>query len=259
LLTGTTPFERDRLRSAAFDEVLRIIREEEPPKPSTKLSSSDTLPSVAANRHTEQARLSKDVRGELDWIVMKALEKDRNRRYETASALAADILHHLADEPVTAGRPSRIYRTGKFVRRNRVPVVAAWVVATAILVGVAASAWQAVRATRAERAALAERDAKEQALRQAVTSEKLARESADAERAAKEREAAQRRQAENVSNFLISAFDAHYPTHDIRAVAEVLKHSAQELQNTYSNDPAADEALLATIGRAYVGLRRFSD
>src|SRR4029078_10216613 len=85
LLTGSTPFERQRLREAAFDEVLRIIREEQPPKPSTKLSASDTLPSVAANRHTEPARLSKDVRGELDWIVMKCLEKDRSRRYEAAS------------------------------------------------------------------------------------------------------------------------------------------------------------------------------
>src|SRR6185436_9932855 len=94
LLTGSTPFEQKRLREAAFDEVLRIIREEEPPKPSTKLSSSDTLPSVAANRHTEPARLSKDVHGELDWIVMKALEKDRNRRYETASAFAADVEHY---------------------------------------------------------------------------------------------------------------------------------------------------------------------
>ena len=106
LLAGSTPFEGKRLQEAAFDEMLRIIREEEPPKPSTRLSSIDTLPSVAANRHTEPARLSKDVRGELDWIVMKALEKDRNRRYETASGFAADIERHLHDEPVEAGPPS---------------------------------------------------------------------------------------------------------------------------------------------------------
>src|SRR5262249_60880037 len=114
LLTGTTPFERDRLRSAAFDEVLRIIREEEPPKPSTRLSTSDTLPSIAANRHTEPARLSKDIRGELDWIVMKALEKDRNRRYETASAFAADVERFLTDEPVAACPPSAADRFRKF-------------------------------------------------------------------------------------------------------------------------------------------------
>ena len=119
LLAGSTPFEGKRLHAAAFDEMLRIIREEEPPKPSTRLSSIDTLPSVAANRHTEPARLSKDVRGELDWIVMKALEKDRNRRYETASGFAADIERHLHDEPVEAGPPSAAYRFRKFAKRNK--------------------------------------------------------------------------------------------------------------------------------------------
>jgi tetratricopeptide (TPR) repeat protein len=134
LLTGSTPFEKQRLETVAFDETLRIIREEEPPMPSTKLGTSDTLPSIAANRHTEPAKLSKEIRGELDWIVMKALEKDRNRRYETASALAADIRHHLADEPVSAAAPSRLYRTTKFVRRNKWPVVAS----AAVLLGLVA-------------------------------------------------------------------------------------------------------------------------
>ncbi|MEX2168352.1 MAG: protein kinase [Pirellulales bacterium] len=144
LLAGSTPFEGKRLHEAAFDEMLRIIREEEPPKPSTRLSQLSsrhtpravavaqagvgtdgtrsvptTLASIAANRHTEPARLSKDVRGELDWIVMKALEKDRNRRYETASGFAADIERHLHDEPVEAGPPSAAYRFRKFARRNR--------------------------------------------------------------------------------------------------------------------------------------------
>ena len=135
LLAGSTPFEGKRLHAAAFDEMLRIIREEEPPKPSTRLSSIDTLPSVAANRHTEPARLSKDVRGELDWIVMKALEKDRNRRYETASGFAADIERHLHDEPVEAGPPSYAYRLKKFVRRNKVGVLAGSAIALALAVG----------------------------------------------------------------------------------------------------------------------------
>ena len=117
--------------------MLRIIREEEPPKPSTRLSRSGepsrtdsaqdparqagptSLASIAANRHTEPARLSKEVQGELDWIVMKALEKDRNRRYETASGFAADIERHLHDEPVEAGPPSAAYRLRKFVRREQ--------------------------------------------------------------------------------------------------------------------------------------------
>jgi serine/threonine protein kinase/Flp pilus assembly protein TadD len=119
LLTGSTPFERARLHSAAFEEMLRIIREEEPPKPSTRLSGSDTLPSIAANRHTEPHKLASLVRGDLDWIVMKALEKDRARRYETASGFVADIQRFLQDEPVLACPPSAAYKFRKLLRRNK--------------------------------------------------------------------------------------------------------------------------------------------
>ncbi len=120
LLTGDTPYDRQRLRSAAFDEVLRIIREDEPPRPSTRLSSSIALPKVASNRRLDPAKLAKLIRGELDWIVMKCLEKDRNRRYETANGLAADLQNYLQDEPVQACPPSAYYRLKKFVRRNNV-------------------------------------------------------------------------------------------------------------------------------------------
>ena len=103
-------------------EMLRVIREQEPPKPSTKLSTADGLPTLAANRGTEPAKLTRLVRGELDWIVMKALEKDRNRRYETANGFALDVQRYLADEPVQACPPSLGYRLRKFARRNkRVP------------------------------------------------------------------------------------------------------------------------------------------
>ena len=119
LLAGITPFDRKRLQSAAFDEMLRIIREEDPPKPSTRLSTIDTLPSVAANRSVQPARLRKEIRGELDWIVMKCLEKGRDRRYDTASGLAADLLHFLHDEPVLACPPSLGYRLGKFSRKHK--------------------------------------------------------------------------------------------------------------------------------------------
>jgi serine/threonine protein kinase/Flp pilus assembly protein TadD len=132
LLTGSTPFERERLREAAFDEVLRIIREEEPPKPSTRLSASETLPSVAANRHTDPNKLSRNVSGELDWIVMKCLEKDRNRRYETANGLAREIERYLNDEHVQACPPSAAYRFRKFARRNKA-ALAATIAAIAVL------------------------------------------------------------------------------------------------------------------------------
>src|SRR5205823_10311162 len=137
LLTGSTPFDRKRLRSAAFDEMLRIIREEEPPKPSTRLSDwHDSLPSISAQRHTEPAKLTRLVRGELDWIVMKALEKDRNRRYETANGFAADVLHYLADEPVLACPPLVGYRLRKFARRNKAGLATAAVVSFVVLLAV---------------------------------------------------------------------------------------------------------------------------
>ena len=119
LLTGTTPFDRARLKQAAFDEIRRIIREEEPPRPSTRLSGSATLPTVAAQRQTDPKWLRQMFRGEVDWIVMKALEKDRNRRYATANGFAADVLRYLADEPVQACPPSAWYRFRKFARRNK--------------------------------------------------------------------------------------------------------------------------------------------
>src|SRR5206468_6955826 len=150
LLTGSTPLSHKRVREAAYAEILRMIKEEEPPKPSTRLSDSGTaLASISAQRHMEPAKLRKLVRGELDWIVMKCLEKDRNRRYETASAFAADVQRYLNDEPVLACPPSAMYRLRKFARRNRAALMAASVVALAVLLGAAASSWFAVQALAA--------------------------------------------------------------------------------------------------------------
>jgi hypothetical protein len=136
LLTGTPPFSRKELEKASIMEMLRVIREQEPSRPSTKLSTAEGLATLAANRGTEPAKLARLVRGELDWIVMKALEKDRNRRYETANGLARDIQHYLADEPVLAGPPGTGYRLRKFVQRNRGGVVAASLVLLALVGGV---------------------------------------------------------------------------------------------------------------------------
>jgi serine/threonine protein kinase/Flp pilus assembly protein TadD len=157
LLTGETPFDKQRLRSAAFDELLRIIRDEEPPRPSLKLSSSQSLPSIAANRHIDPYKLSMLVRGELDWIVMRALEKDRNRRYETPSQFAEDVQHYLNDEAVTACPPSTAYRFKKFAKRNKTIIGTTAAIAASLIIGSTVAIWQAIEADKErDRAVVAE-------------------------------------------------------------------------------------------------------
>jgi serine/threonine protein kinase/tetratricopeptide (TPR) repeat protein len=169
LLTGSTPLERRRLKAAAMAEVLRLIREEDPPRPSTRLSESkDALPAISAQRQTEPARLTRLVKGELDWIAMKALEKDRSRRYESAAGLANDVERYLTDEPVLACPPSAAYRLRKFVRRNRVAVFVAGLTACLLVAGAAGTAVGLVRALAAERRAVADRDDKERARQEAT-------------------------------------------------------------------------------------------
>jgi serine/threonine protein kinase/tetratricopeptide (TPR) repeat protein len=149
LLTGSPPFTRKELEPAGVLELLRVIREQEPTRPSTRLSTAEGLPTLAANRGTEPRRLSALVRGELDWIVMKCLEKDRSRRYETANGLARDLERYLHDEPVHAGPPSARYRLRKLVRKHRAGLSVAAVIVLLLVAGAAVSTWQAVRATRA--------------------------------------------------------------------------------------------------------------
>jgi eukaryotic-like serine/threonine-protein kinase len=156
LLTGTTPFDKRRLRSSALDEVLRIIREEEPPKPSTRLFSSATLQVLAANRSTEAKRLPGLIRGDLDWIVMKALDKERSRRYDTASRLADDVDRYLHDEAIEARPPSTAYKVRKFVRRNKGPVAAAVTVAAVLIAGIVGTTIGLVRAESAANLASSE-------------------------------------------------------------------------------------------------------
>ncbi|HEV2294743.1 MAG TPA: tetratricopeptide repeat protein [Tepidisphaeraceae bacterium] len=170
LLTGTTPFDQKRLREAAYDEMRRIIREEDPPKPSTRLSTmEDRIASVSAQRHTEPKKLSQLLHGELDWIVMKALEKERARRYETANGLGRDIERYLGDEAVQACPPSAQYRLRKFVRRNRKAVASAVLVAVSLIVAVAGITGGIGWAVR-DRAAVAEQMAQEHQARQAKAS-----------------------------------------------------------------------------------------
>ncbi len=173
LLTGRTPFDADRLHAAALDEIRRIIREEEPPRPSTRIGmmSGDRM-LIAARRHADPDRLSQVVRGDLDWIVMKSLEKDRARRYETANSLALDVQRYLADEPVQASPPSAVYRLRKFARRNKGIILASAAVLLSLIVGIIGTTWGMLRATDAEVVARQAANQKQIALAAAQASER---------------------------------------------------------------------------------------
>jgi serine/threonine protein kinase/WD40 repeat protein len=159
LLTGTTPLESKRLREAGYAEMQRLIREEEPPRPSNRLSSlGDSATVLAGNRGMDVKRLAQLLAGDLDWAVMKALEKDRSRRYDTPGSLAQDIERYLHREAILARPPSTVYKLRKFVQRNRVAVLTGLLVLAAMLVGTVVATWQALRANNAEREAAAQRD-----------------------------------------------------------------------------------------------------
>jgi tetratricopeptide (TPR) repeat protein len=169
LLTGTTPFDKERLRTAAYDEIRRIIREEEPARPSTRLSTlGQAAATVSANRRSDPKRLREMCCGELDWIVMKSLEKDRNRRYATANDFAMDLQRYLADETVQACPPSAAYRLKKFARRNQGKLAAVVVLGLALLLAISAIGW-AVR----DRSARVEEAKRVQATRQARVTEQV--------------------------------------------------------------------------------------
>lgn len=227
LLAGRPPFDAKSLTSAGFEEIRRIIREVEPPKPSSRISTAtdDERAQLARFRHIEPEKLHRLVDPDLDWIVMKAIEKDRSRRYETASAFAQDIAHFLADKPVSATPPSAGYQLRKFAHRHK---AALWItagIAAVLVAATAVSIWEAVRATH-------ERDEKELA----------------------------RRDAEAISAFLVDAFQSPDPARDGRTVtvAETLDHATQKLETDLASQPAQRAKLQTALGSTYrvLGLAR---
>jgi len=255
LLTGSTPLTHKRMKEAAYAEILRMIKEEEPPKPSTRLSDSgEALASISEQRHMEPAKLTKLVRGELDWIVMKTLEKDRNRRYETANGLAADVQRYLKDEPVQACPPSVGYRLRKFVRRNRGPVLAASLVLVALVVGLIGTTWGLVRAIKAEGDALASAEAEKKA-------KEAEAERADGERRAKESAQKRLAQIEKGNEILGSIFNDLDPLAEekegkpLRALlGDRLDAAVQQLQGEAVGDPVAVARLQRALGTSLFGL-----
>ncbi len=231
LLTGSTPLDGKKLRSLGYAEMLKTIREVDPPKPSTRLSQSiNEVASISAKRQTEPRRLQRLVAGDLDWIVMKCLEKDRARRYETANGLAMDIQRHLQDEAVTASPPGQLYKLQKLVRRNKLTFSAIAAITLSLVIGLAAALWQANRAQReTARAIRAERD--DLAARgQAESNEKRAIE-------AQASEAAQRALADD--NFRQA----------LAAVDDLLQICAQRLRDQPGLQPLRIELTKAAIDR----------
>ena len=231
LLTGQTPFDAKQLLQAGLDEIRRTIREQEPARPSTRLSTmlGADLTAIAKHRNAEPPRLIHLVRGDLDWIVMKALEKDRTRRYETANGLAADVERHLKNEPVVACPPGNLYRFQKLVRRNKLTFVAASAVTAALIIGLVVSTWM-------------------------FFNEQQARQQAEAEREIAKTEAAK---ATAISDFFQQSLRAANPDElkgSEYTVRNLLDDFSSGLENQFKDQPEIEASVRETIGKAYYRL-----
>jgi len=229
LLAGRKPFEAKELMAAGLDVMRRTIREQEPARPSTKFATlqGEELSTTAKRRATEAPKLVRQLQGDLDWIVMKCLEKDRTRRYETANGLAADLQRHLSNEPVLAWPPSTAYKLQKAYQRNTAAFAVVLVAATAF------SAWQATRANREAR--------------RAVAAEGIARQRLT--------------ESEAISKFMTEVFQSPDPSRDGREikVVELLEKAARKLETDLATEPAQRARLQGALGRTYFGLGLYRD
>ncbi len=228
LLTGTLPFDRHRMRRAGLDEMRRILRETDPPRPSERLATLDDAAARTARHHRGDAgSLARSLRGDLDWIVMRAIERDRSRRYGSASELADDVRRHLADQPVTAGPPGVGYRIGKFARRHRLAVGVAGATTIVLLVFAASMVWQGARVVR-------ERDRADQ----------------------------EARTARRALAFLAEVFGAADPSEargDSLTAREILERGAERVRTELVDEPAVRATLLGTIGEVQANLGMLDD
>jgi serine/threonine protein kinase/lipopolysaccharide biosynthesis regulator YciM len=233
LLTGTTPIARESIQRAALDEMLRVIREVEPPAPSSRISTSEALPSLAANRHVEPARLTRLLRGDLDWIVMKALAKERERRYASAAGLAEELERHLNHEPVSAGPPTAAYRLRKFVRRNRTRVTAAVLVLLALVLGVVGTTLGLIEARRQQRIA-------------------------DEQRHQAEKRAAQVTKMNDILGSIFKDLNPRNAQNDGKPLSAILgerlERATTEIEGEATGDPLAVARLQMTLGSSQRGL-----
>jgi eukaryotic-like serine/threonine-protein kinase len=234
LLTGTTPFDQQRFREAAYAEMVRIIREEEPPKPSTRISTLGAArTATAAHRQIAGQRLGQLMKGDLDWIVMKALEKDRTRRYDTANGLAADVDRYLQDEPVVARPPTSLYRFQKLVRRNKLAVAATGAVIAALVIGLGFSGWLLLREKEARQRAVA------------------------AEQAANTEAAKSAQVAEFMKDMLMGVGPSVALGRDNKMLLEILDKTASRVGHDLKDQPLVQAELLDTIGPVYQELAQY--
>jgi len=230
LLVGELPFDPKALRSAGFGEIRRIIRETDPPKASTRLSNlGEVQKSIAEHRRTDPSSLHRQLKGDLDWIIMKAMEKDRTRRYDTANGLAVDIQRYISNEPVLARPPSATYRMAKFAKRHKVGLGAGLFIVAALVLGLALATTGLIRAKRAEAIAAAERD---RANQEAETSKQ-------------------------VSDFMIELFQVSDPSEALGntiTAREILDKGAENIEKELKDQPEIQATLMNIMGLVYQSL-----
>jgi serine/threonine protein kinase/tetratricopeptide (TPR) repeat protein len=228
VLVGVLPFEPEILRKAGFGEIQRIIRESDPPKASTRYSGlGDTKTSIAEHRNTDPSSLNRELRGDLDWITVKAMAKDRTRRYATASELASDIEKHLNHEPIQASPPSTIYRINKYIRRHKTGVVAATLIVLAMIVGIVGTTTGLIKARQAEKRALTE----------ATT-------------------------AKQISDFLVDLFEVSDPSEakgNTITAREILDKGADKIRKELDDQPLVRARMMDTIGKVYHSLGLYKE
>jgi serine/threonine protein kinase/Flp pilus assembly protein TadD len=248
LLTGMTPFDKERFKEAGYDEIRRIIREEEPPRPSTRICTmGQASTSISTQRKSDPRTLSQLIRGELDWIVMKALEKDRNRRYETASAFATDVQRYLNDEPVQACPPSAWYSLRKFAKRHRAGVATGALITAILLMSIVVLAVTNAWITQ-------EKKQKEQALAQAMQAEALARKE---EQTAKAMEAAARATVRFFQDYVLSAARPKNQPGGLGVNASIraaLDAAEPRIAKAFAQQPGVEVGVRNTLGITYRGL-----
>jgi len=270
LLTGETPLDENAIRGQGVLTVLELIRDHEPPRPSARLTVDEqTSHIISSERGTSTSALRQLLRGDLDWVVMKALEKDRDRRYDSASSLADDVKRFLSDEPVVARPPSASYRLRKFARKNRVIVTSGIVMVLLLIAGISGTSWQAYRAGIAEQDATTQKEfavakateADQQRQKADILRKQEALARMDAEESRDEAIEANERSA-NVLSVVVGSFDSANPMSGAKKdmlAREVLVHARKQTKRRLKEDPLGRATLYNALSRSFAGLGEYED